>query len=508
MTINNFMGGMNNRLAPQLLQDSAAQYLENSDLSTGVLKSIKELKSIDKATDDIIVYNYGKYVFFKKGTVATTIGNIIYSTNSDGCIQKTFEDGKQYNLIIEGPKVAIEVEANTTAGEITGNNIKYCYTYYGAKDGSESAPSPFSANIVIGNGTTDKGQVTLKAILASDDPQVTHIRIYRIGHTLTSYSLVATLPNQNSNIVDQIDDSSATIKLSTYGFNLTSDKTSGPYNTTYIANYGGSLFVASSNNNNKVYYSQAGRPDLWGEGYILLDEEVIAISPVSVGLIVACKTKTYILYGDVGNFSKQLLLPSVGCSGNSMLPTAIGVIWFYKDTIWNFYQAVTELSKLKFKVDGEVISACATEQCAYFLLDTGKILVINYALNLSMYLYDAKGIKSITIGNGELLLCEGKNVYTFSGGDSTMQYISKHYVDGGVTLYKNYKTIYVYTTGEFDMETYINDNLVATTKLKNGLTEVKVDQTKRTGYYLWFKITGKGVIQEIQWICERRQNGR
>lgn len=510
MQITNFMGGINNILAAHLLQNTECQELVNCDISTGIIKSFNSLKQIDNAEDDVVVYNAGKATFLPTKTITTTIGDIVYATNTKGCVQKIFTDGSKYNLIIEGPISALEVKSNTTSGEIIGNNIKYCYTYYGSKDGAESAPSPFSANVVIGNGSTDKGQVQLNGILASSDPQVTHINIYRIGNTLTEYSLIMQLPNQNGSVIDGNGDSTATTKLTTYGYNLTLDKSSGPYETTYITNYDGSLFTVCSNNNNnnKVYFSVSGRPDLWGEGYILLDEEVITVSPVSVGLIIACKTKTYICYGNTGNFTKQLLLPSVGCSGKSMLGTPIGVIWFYNGTIWNFYQAVTELSKLRLKVEGEVISCCANEACGYFLLDTGKILVINYALGLKFYYLEATGIKSITIANGNLILNDGSKLYTLTGESSKFKVITKKYIEKALTMYKNYKTIYIYAKGDINCKVYIDENLVAETKLLQGLTEVKVDQTKRTGYYIWFEFEGIGSIYELQWIVEGRQNGR
>jgi len=98
---------------------------------------------------------------------------------------------------------------------------------------------------------------------------------------------------------------------------------------------------------------------------------------------------------------------------------------------------------------------------------------------------------------------------TYSGDNADIKFKSKHYTEQGISMYKNFKTIYVYSEGDLQFKAYIDDRLVADVPLKEkGVTEVKVDQHNRTGYYIWFEIEGTGSVKEIEFIAEARQNGR
>jgi hypothetical protein len=55
---------------------------------------------------------------------------------------------------------------------------------------------------------------------------------------------------------------------------------------------------------------------------------------------------------------------------------------------------------------------------------------------------------------------------------------------------------------------YIDDELVSTATLLEGFQEIKLPQDKRLGYYIQFEVTGTGVLNEIEYKVEGRQNGK
>lgn len=526
MKLTNFLGGINTKFIPNLIQDNECQYAENVNLATGALTNINKLKSIDKATNKIPYFYDNKFNFYNEDSVFTEVGEVLYIADG-GVIKKTL-DNNIYQLIIDAPVTTIaptilEPDDNSN---VYGEKIQYCYTYYNEKDGSESAPSGFSGYIDVGELTTDKAgtntiwqklsRVKLTNIKKSTDPQVTHIKIYRKTSLTGVWSNIFTIKNENAELIDNVapETSASLPQLQTFGYNLkVSYNLTPPYAAKYITAYEGVLFASGTGRNkNWLYYSESYSPYIWGTGAIKFDNEITGLGTISTGILVFCKHKTYILYGSVGSLTKQLLLPHTGCiAGNSIVNTSAGCIWQATDGYYIYTNGLQNItySKLAQKDLKPILAACADDECYYALQTDGKILCINSRLNFAIYYYDAKDITGICVGNGILHCSDGKNLLTYTGDNADIKFVSKHYTENSISAYKNYKTIYVYSEGILNMKVYIDNRLVADVPLnKQGLNEVKVDQANRTGYYLWLEITGQGSVKEIEFIAERRQNGR
>jgi hypothetical protein len=103
-----------------------------------------------------------------------------------------------YKLGITAPDTAPTVSASNTGGGldsgVTGaSDYTWRYTWYREEVGAESAMSPASTAIAV-EGANDTGNMT--SIPCSDDPQVTKIRIYRLGGVLPNdWRLVKTIAN-------------------------------------------------------------------------------------------------------------------------------------------------------------------------------------------------------------------------------------------------------------------------------------------------------------------------
>ena len=523
MRLNNFLQGINTRYIPNLIPDNACQYAENVNLATGSLTNIKQLKAAAKASNKIPYYYKGKWGYYNEGSTFAETNEVLYIADGEQ-LKKTLDGETIYDLVIEGPIYAPSVNATENDGNVGGENISYCYTYYNERDGSESSPSAFSPDITVGEWTTSgsdtvwTGSKTVEVgnIIASTDPQVTHIRVYRKSSVQPNYNLVAELLNETVTIIDNADDYTASIgsKLYTYGYNIKVERNlTPPFNGRYIVAYEGTIFAAGTGkNSNWLYNSESYSPYLWGTGATKFDEEITGVGVISAGILVFTKYKTYILYGSVGSFSKQVLLPSTGCiNGMSIRNMSTGCIWQATDGYYLYQNGLSNITyeKLAYTDLKPIISCASDDESYYALQEDGKILVINSRLNMAIYYFTAENCTGIHVGDGKLHCCDGKNLLSYSGDNANIKFTSKQYTEQGISMYKNFKTIYVYSEGNLKMKVYIDNRLAADVKLdKQGLNEVKVDQANRTGYYMWFEIEGQGSVKEIEFIAEARQNGR
>ena len=88
---------------------------------------------------------------------------------------------------------AIGTEYTEAAQAVTEScRLRYCYTYYNANRDLESAPSKLTDEIAVSRNDP----VELSGFVLPSDPQVTHIRLYRICPDLgeTAFTLIDTLP--------------------------------------------------------------------------------------------------------------------------------------------------------------------------------------------------------------------------------------------------------------------------------------------------------------------------
>lgn len=523
MRINNFLGGINTRYLPNLIPDNACQYAENVNLASGSLTNIKALKKVQDATDSKPYYYKGNWSFHNKNSTFTEAGEILYI--ADGGIIKKSIDGKTiYNLVIDAPIYAPTVVAQQNDGNVGGEGIQYCYTYYNENDGSESAPSAFSTPIKVGDWTTTESEtywggskvIEVGNLIQSKDPQVTHIRVYRRDATMSNYKLVNQLKNENAITLDNMDSNTLANMpaLATYGFNVkVPTNLTPPYAADFVVAYEGTIFATGTGKNaNWVYNSESYSPYLWGTGATKFDEKVVGLGATRSGIIVFCETKTYILYGSVGSFSKQLLLPSTGCiNKHSIANHSSGCIWQATDGYYSFSNGLQNITYEKLVYDNllPILDSTVDDEAYYALQENGKILVINFRLNLAIYYFNSDNAKGIRCALGKLFVCDGKELKTYAGDNANIVFKSKQYIEAGLSMYKNYKIIYVYSEGNLQFRAYIDDRLVADVPLKDkGVTEVKVHQPDRTGYYIWFEIEGYGSVKEIEFISEARQNGR
>lgn len=402
--------------------------------------------------------------------------------------------------------VLFEMDAKRDSGQLASADYRWCYTYYNANDGTESAPSPYTDATTIGE-LIEKSDSTywlnsyavLSNIEASPDPQVTHIRIYRLGGGISNFRLIDTIENRNASITDNVSSYDLGDACTTIGYAV-------PPIVSYLATAYGMLFGCKDN---ILYYSDANIPTNWDPlNYIIFDDNITGIGPTSAGLLVFTKYRTYIISGNSPeNFYKQLLYDNIGCiSSGSIVTSGSECMWQGLNGVYIFSNGLTNLTFNKVGSTLDTITSSCVSDGSYYGVMADKILVISMQLDYAVHYISLADVTSIISARNKPAFVIGKAAYTFDGSPMELEWQST-WLQTGLTLLKNYKSVYVYAEGDMSYEIFIGNTSVATGKLLDGTTtDIKVSQSGRNGYYMSFKFKGTGKVYEIQYISEDRQN--
>ena len=275
-------------------------------------------------------------------TYAVMDGWLIFG--STGRLQKT--DGVDiFNLDITAPTAPTHAEKGV--GLLSGSYY-YKVSYVGqapAGMSGEGAESPLSVASAV-RTVTDK-EVTVTAPVSSDT-QVTKRKIWRVGGTLTSYSLVGTIDNNDSGTStfdDNMSDAlAATALLADEG------RTQFPTGGTLVRTLKNRLFMAGfTANPTRVYFSAPGAAhathdvttsDVEG-GWLEVskgDGEIIsAINEVGTLVVFVKENSLHALFGDQPSTFEIRFMGAIGATSpfhTVSMPQAM--ICRFQDNFWMF----------------------------------------------------------------------------------------------------------------------------------------------------------------------------
>ena len=498
MQLNLFNGGLSTRVSEHLIGVNEAVVYSNVDPSKGPLSPIMDDTYTSKTLEKSFYFFNNLWVDSASDRDYVEFQSKLYYSDGEGVPQKTTDGVTWYNLGITKPLVAPIVAIGTT-GLLTGD-YQYCYTYYNNIDGSESQPSAYSALVTAALNKIDI------SIVASTDPQVTTIKLYRLGGNFSVMSLVVDLANTSTTYSDNIID---TAILAT---TLTSQQNGTPQvELKYLTEANAMFFGAKAD---KLYFSDIAFINAWSPYYFIdFDADITGIGATQNGILVFTQYKTYIVTGTSPNaLSKYLLHGSQGCiSHKSIQFVKNTLIWLSLDGICasagTDVQVITRDKLAKFTI---VPIGSAVDDDIYHLAHTTGILVVDFRYGV-VFRELSNIVQGIRYSNSLIYYTDStKKLYTLStnGVPKVMTYKSPKFPDGALSNLKNYKTLYVSSTGVIEFKVYIDDKLVLTTNLVEGVEEVKLPQDRRQGYFIQFEATGTGTITEIEYKMEVRQNGR
>lgn len=497
MQLNQFDGGKSIRLAPHLLALNESITYTNVDNKYGALTPIKD--NIDTGLDiyKSLVNFKNTWVSFDIDTDFVEYQDVLYKSDGINRPMKSSDGINWTYLGIYKPSSKPTVLLNG-AGVLNGT-LQYTYTYYNSLDGTESQPSPYSDDIVAVNNAININ------VVASADPQVTNIRLYRLGGSITTPIMVTMLANTSTVYFDNIADIGLTsIALDSF------TNAPAPSGLKYIIEAFSVFFGIL---NDKLYYSDTAYPNYWNEfSFIDFPNDITGLGVTPNGLLVFTRYKTYIVTGNSPDtLSKYLLNGNQGCIlHKSIQYVSNTLIWVSTDGICiSTGGDIQVVSRDKLgKLNVTPIAAIVYDD-VYYLAHTEGILASDFMF-AGIFRDMSTAVTGFAIHNDTLYACYNNRLITISNStlSSSMTWISPTYPDGSISSLKNYKSIYVASTGNLVFTTYIDTIVVNVINLSVGVQEIKLPQNKRNGYTIQFKATGVGTITEIEYKVEARQNGK
>lgn len=496
--LNQFSGGLVTRLDPSLLALTQATVVENVDISKGILSPLKKDKDENITVGKSMVYFKNKWVYSDKDLNYVIYQEKLYQSG-DTLAKKSNDGITWYNLGIKGPSIAPSVSVGTTVTNIN-STYRYCYTYYNSNDGTESQPSPYSTEISISKVNA------LVPVSASTDEQVDKIKIYRLGGPYTAMSLVATIPNITTVYSDTISD-----------VNIPADSLvsiyygQAPIGLKYLTMNNAMFFGAVGD---KLYFSEVAYVNAWSPyNYIDFDEPITALGVTPNGLLVCTEYSTYVVTGSSPTtLSKYLLSKAQGCLlHNSMKNLTNACVWLSHDGICGSsgtsIEVITrdKLGKLKFSYPTDAI----VYDDVYYLAHEDGTFVLDSRFNGCFYTLDLKA-DCFVVKNNQLFYGYNNNLFNAFNDNTyrTLKYKTGYITEGSITNRKNYKTFYIYSSGDISMTIHKDGKKFTSLNLISGLNELKVPREDTFGYHISLEFVGTGFVYEVEYKVEGRQNGR
>jgi len=335
-------------------------------------------------------------------------------------------------------------------------------------------------------------------MVASLDSQVDEKRIYRVGGTLTSFTLVTTIPNATLAYLDSSSDTSlAGDDMVATNYNQC------PAGMKYLTEAYGIMFGVLGD---KLYFSMSGQFTYWpAVNFIDFPVEITGIASISLGIIVFTKYKSYIITGtSPAAFSKRPFSGDQGClSFDSIQYAKNTILWVSSDGICAVDGSqVKVLSKDKLgAVSLSIINSAFHNEVYYVLKSDNSILAYDFRYGATL--------KELTLDITNLVVAEdilyGYKTDSYfelfaDSVDESFTYTSPELSDGSLTLRKTYKSVLIHSSGSITVEVYIDGILRKTKSFTTHEThEVKVPEEYKNGYHIQFRLTGTGEVIEVDY---------
>lgn len=404
--------------------------------------------------------------------------------------------------VITDLKLDISNNVQYTAIRTTKSTLQYTVTYYNEADGTESAPMKYSNELEVSHGTV----INVTNIPKSDDAQVTHRKIYRLGGNLIGMTLVAKLDNTIDSFYDYTSDINATEVL-------TSQNHYQPDSNMHSLTEAYSIFFGIVGN--EVRFSEIGEPDVWPpENSIKLGKAGTGMLPVTQGVLLFTQNETYLLTGtNKAQFSRILITKRQGCLANKSCQVVKNTpLWVSHEGICTLQNGhVQVLSKpLLGRTSIDVLQSTVYDE-QYFLLKTdGTLLVLDVRSGFRFYqLKFTDSIGGVGTFEGKLYFAVGgKLSEAFTGDNMTLEYTSPLFIEGNHSNHKMYNNVYIRANGVFTVKMFIDGELALTQDISGNTTfDLTPPTDKQRGYGCHFNIVGVGTVYTINNKILGKQNG-
>jgi len=355
-------------------------------------------------------------------------------------------------------------------------------------------------------------KILVSGIVASSDPQVTKIRLYRIGGTLTHYALVDTLPNATQTYLDNKpdDEIAGNHVLDSFNNGLP------PENPKYLIEGNAMLFVSSGT---ELHFSEVAKPYAWPEtNFLEFGQEITGMGLVQNGVLVFTRYKTYIVTGNnPATLSRFLISGEQGCVNHDTVAFSDNrLYWLSTDGVCTSNGgAITILTQdlLGRFTSEESINADVFDRM-YFLAYEDKTLILDSRYGYAIRELDYNGWYG-DFKDELYLQKDDKLQLMFSGEPDVMKYTSPIYTEGRLSELKHFKDIYTTFKGDIKFEIVLHGHDAPYQKVvySNTLDPQHMQRDIKTkgnsdGYGISFNIEGTGEVHEIDFRAVGRGNAK
>lgn len=436
-------------------------------------------------------------------SIKMTVDGFLTISTSDTSVQWYLKSGLSFYELSTSGSADYAVNLDTTGVSVWEDNgvsgtVQYVYTYYNVNDGTESQPSPVSIEL-----STQNSRVST-SVTASPDPQVTHIKLYRIGNNLLSFTEVAELSNTSTTYLDIVPDGYVTGQILSSSLNG-----KAPAGLKYLVQTYNVFFGAVGT---KLYFTRdIGNPNYWPETYYIeFYDTVTGIAPVANGVVVTTRYKAFLVTGtNVSTFVKyELSGDQGGVSHHSIAARGGQALLVSTDGICTTSgQPLQVLSKSALgKATLDVVNAVVVDEVYYVQQASGKILAFDFRYVPRIVEYDF-GTSYLVVANDVLHgVVDGELYQLFAGEPTNYVYQTGNLTDGSLTSTKLYKKVHCFATGVNTLSISINGKVVQTKQLVEGLNDISVPQEWQRGEYTSFLLTGTGIVKELEYKVEHKKN--
>jgi len=513
--LDTFNGGLSTKLDKRLIPPNEAILCKNVDISSGIIKPLKQDISISSSNnkslyifnDTVISSNNDRdYVEFQ--------GNIYYS-DKQGEPKKSTDGSTWVSLGIEKPS-QLPLIGNAHPGNKKGL-YSYCYTYFNAEDGTESAPSVYRDWV---GSSIDDGDDANLSVTASDDNQVTNIKIYRLGGHLVAMTLVATLSNTDQDYLDELSD----LDIMANEILATNGTGTPPIGLKYLTEHNAMFFGVTNTRESglprpadlptpqygyTLWYSEIGKVSSWSAfDFITFEDEITGIGSTQNGLLVFTANKTYIISGSTPEtMTKYLLDGSLGCSLHKSIKYVNNrIIWLSNNglctTNGGYVENITinklgSLSNLNLDAFND---ATVLDDIYYICSNTGT-LAMDMRTNTPIFSTISINATSLYSDNMDLYYINDSNLYKYNSGSINRDIT---YSTGFITTERSYMKYHcnMRICYEGNIGLYIQANGVGynySLSSTNRTWEEIIHFRGIIAEGLEFKFSGTGIVYELSY---------
>jgi len=428
------------------------------------------------------------YLRLANAVLATT-----QTINKVYCKSSTIQD-----LGIDAP---VAINAILGGAGLVNGTVQYAYTYYNIADGTESAQSPLSTEVLATN------QVLTIHLAASLDPQVTHIFLYRIGGTLLSFTKIIELPNTSVLHIDNIADSTVV------GNTLSSDfNGKPPSGLRYLTESNGTFFGAVGS---KLHFSRdTGNPNYWPAiNQINFHETITGVAESSIGLVVFTFVRAYVLSGTgSASYTKYPLSGTQGCINHKTIVDFDNALMFLStDGICALNGSIiTVVSRPKLgKQNYQAVNAVVFDSVYYCQLSDHSLITFDLRYEPSFKTFNFDSTFLVVAEDTLYAQAPLGVVELFAGALVEYTYQTGNLTEGVATNLKTYDEVFIAMRGTLTLTIRIDKKVVQTKTFTETAKPqvVAVPQDLQRGASISFEVVGIGTLAELEYKVVGRDNG-